>query len=110
LDSDTPQPNNIEYNIELTPTAIEMLEGVKDKRHQQLLSQRIDKLKIEPEKQGKALVDELRGYRSVRGVGQRYRIIYKVELDRVVVLVVGVGLRKEGDKGDIYTLIEKLLE
>lgn len=110
MDSDTSQPNNTEYNIELTPTAIEMLEGVKDKRHQQLLSQRIDKLKIEPEKQGKALVDELRGYRSVRAVGQRYRIIYKVELDRVVVLVVGVGLRKEGDKGDIYTLMEKLLE
>lgn len=110
MDSDTSQPNNTEYNIELTPTAIEMLEGVKDKRHQQLLSQRIDKLKIEPEKQGKALVDELRGYRSMRAVGQRYRIIYKVELDRVVVLVVGVGLRKEGDKGDIYTLMEKLLE
>ncbi|MEH2322803.1 MAG: type II toxin-antitoxin system RelE/ParE family toxin [Nostoc sp.] len=52
----------------------------------------------------------LKGYRSVRAVGQRYRIIYKVELEKVVVLVVGVGLRKEGDKGDIYTLLQKLLE
>ena len=38
------------------------------------------------------------------------RIIYKVEVDKVLVLVVGVGLPKEGDKGDIYALIEKLLD
>ncbi|GAX39310.1 hypothetical protein NIES4075_02620 [Tolypothrix sp. NIES-4075] len=71
---------------------------------------RIDKLKTDPEKQGKPLVDKLKGYRSLRAVGQRYRIIYKVELDKVVVLVVGVGLRKQGDKEDIYAQIEKLLE
>ncbi|KOP25448.1 plasmid stabilization protein [Hapalosiphon sp. MRB220] len=87
-----------------------MLGGVKDKRQQQALSDRIDKLKTDPEKQGKPLVDNLKGYRSVRGVGQRYRIIYKVEFEKVVVLVVGVGLRKEGDKGDIYTLMQKLSE
>ncbi len=71
---------------------------------------RIDKLKTDPEKHFKPLVDRLKGYRSLRAVGQRYRIIYKVELDKVVVLVVGVGLRKEGNKEDIYALIEKLLE
>jgi len=86
-----------------------MLTEIKDKRHQQTLSDRIEKLKTEPEKQGKSLVDELKGYRSIRAVGQRYRIIYKVERERVVVLVVGMGIRKEGDKGDIYALMEKLL-
>ncbi|MEH2401584.1 hypothetical protein [Nostoc sp.] len=60
--------------------------------------------------EGKPLVDKLKGYRSVRAVGQRYRIIYKVKLEKVVVLVVGVGLRKEGDKGDIYPLLQRLLE
>jgi mRNA interferase RelE/StbE len=110
LEFDTPQPTNIEYEIELTPLALEMLTDVKDKRQQQALGKRIDKLKTDPEKQGKPLVDKLKGYRSLRAVGQRYRIIYKVELDKVVVLVVGVGLRKEGDKQDIYALIEKLLE
>ena len=87
-----------------------MLTNVKDQRHQKSLSDRIDKLKTDPEKQGKPLVDKLKGYRSVRAVGQRYRIIYKVELEKVVVLVVGVGLRKEGDKGDIYPLLQRLLE
>jgi mRNA interferase RelE/StbE len=109
LDSEAQQSFNIEYAIELTPVALEMLAGVKDQRQQQALSDRIDKLKTDPEKQGKPLVDKLKGYRSVWVVGQRYRIIYKVELEKVVVLVVGVGLRKEGDKGDIYALMQKLL-
>ncbi|MEH2381257.1 MAG: type II toxin-antitoxin system RelE/ParE family toxin [Nostoc sp.] len=95
MDSETPQPPNIEYEIELTPLALEMLTSVKDQRHQTSLSDRIDKLKIDPEKQGKPLVEKLKGYRSLRAVGQRYRIIYKVELDKVVVLVVGVGLHKQ---------------
>ena len=49
------------------------------------------------------------GYRSLRAVGQRYRVIYRVEEDQVLVLVVAVGIRKEGDKRDIYTLARKLL-
>lgn len=110
MDSDTTQAVNIEYEIQLTPLALEMLTSVKVQRHQKSLSDRIDKLKTDPDKQGKPLVDKLKGYLSVRAVGQRYRIIYKVEVERVVVLVVGVGLRKEGDKGDIYTLLQKLLE
>ena len=110
LDSDTNQPNNNEYEIQLPPIALEMLSGIKDKRHQKGLTQRINKLKTDPLLQGKALVDNLVGYRSLRAVGQRYRIIYKVELEKIIVLVVGIGLRKEGDKNDIYTLMEKFLE
>ncbi len=109
LDSDITQSDNIEFEIQLTPLALEMLENIKDKRHQKVLSSRIDKLKINPEKQGKPLTGKLINYRSVRAVGQRYRILYKVEIDKVVVLVVGVGLRKEGDKGDIYNFLEKLI-
>ncbi|MEG4144331.1 type II toxin-antitoxin system RelE/ParE family toxin [Microcoleus sp. Pol12B5] len=71
---------------------------------------RIDQLKVEPQKQGKALVDNLSGFRSIRAVGQRYRIVYQVEQDRVLVVVVGLGRRKDGDKKDIYTILEKLLD
>jgi mRNA interferase RelE/StbE len=70
----------------------------------------IDQLKVEPQKQGKALVDNLSGFRRIRAVGQRYRIVYQVEPDRVLVVVVGLGRRKDGDKKDIYTILEKLLE
>lgn len=99
----------IRYRIQLTPLALEMLAAVKDRREQEKLSERIDQLKVEPEKQGKALVDSLSEFRSVRAVGQRYRIVYKVEQAKVLVLVVGIGRRKDGDKKDIYTLLEKLL-
>jgi mRNA interferase RelE/StbE len=108
-DFDKPQSDQIEFEIQFTPLALEMLANIKDKRQMKALSSRIDKLKIEPEKQGKTLTGQLINYRSVRAVGQRYRIVYQVQNDQVVVLVVGVGLRKEGDKGDIYNLLQKLL-
>lgn len=101
--------NITEYDIQLTPLALEMLVAIKDRREQEKLRDRIEQLKIEPEKQGKALVDNLAGFRSVRAVGQRYRIVYKVEQEQVLVLVLGLGRRKDGDKKDIYTLLEKLL-
>jgi mRNA interferase RelE/StbE len=50
----------------------------------------------------------LEGYRSLRAVGQRYRIIYKVEATKVIVTVVTVGIRKDGDKADVYALAKKL--
>jgi len=69
---------------------------------------RIEKLKDEPEKQGKALSEELSGYRSIRAVGQRYRIVYRVEQDRVVVVIVGVGRRKGGGINEMYMLLHKI--
>jgi mRNA interferase RelE/StbE len=98
-----------EYSIELTPLALEMLANVKDQREQTKLGDRIEQLKAEPEKQGKALIDNLAGCRSIRAVGQRYRIVYKVDAEKVVVLVVGVGRRKEGSKNDIYAILGKVL-
>jgi mRNA interferase RelE/StbE len=98
-----------EYKIQLTPLALEMLAAVKDRREQEKLRDRIDQLKMEPEKQGKALVGNLSEFRSVRAVGQRYRIVYKIEQEQVLILVVGIGRRKDGDKKDIYILLEKLL-
>ncbi len=52
----------MEYEIRLTPLALEMLAAVGDKREQKKLAERIEQLKSEPEKQGKALVDSLLGY------------------------------------------------
>lgn len=70
---------------------------------------RLEKLKYEPDKQGKALSEELSGYRSVRAVGQRYRIIYRIEEEQVVVVVVGIGRRKEGDKRDVYAITQQMV-
>ena len=100
----------IEYHLEITCLALKMLAEVNDQRHRQGLINRIEKLKSEPEKQGKPLANTFKGYRSVRAVGQRYRIIYRVDRNQVVVFVVGVGLRRQGDREDIYSILERLLE
>lgn len=97
------------WKIALTPTARQMFEAIRDRRVRRSLAERIDGLANEPEKQGKPLIGELAGLRSLRAVGQRYRILYQIEKEVVLVLVVAVGLRKDGSKKDIYSLARKLL-
>ncbi|MBI4312521.1 MAG: type II toxin-antitoxin system RelE/ParE family toxin [Chloroflexi bacterium] len=97
------------YRIEATPSARASLLAVKDTRIRGLLAQRIRALADEPEKQGKPLTDELKGFYSVRAVGQRYRIIYRVERGDDKVIVALVGIRREGDRGDVYAVAERLV-
>jgi len=93
----------------LTPYARVMLEEIQDRRVREKIRDRVDGLVEEPEKQGKPLTGELAGYRSLRAVGQRYRIIYRIEEGKVLVLVMALGIRKEGSGKDIYALARKLL-
>ena len=95
------------YEIEITPLGIELLAKIKDRGEQTGLKQRINKLKLEPDKQGKALSGKLKGYRSVRALGQRYRIVYKVDRAKVTVIVVAASIRKDGSKKDIYAILNK---
>jgi mRNA interferase RelE/StbE len=95
--------------VSLTRDAEIQLSTIGDQRIRNGLIARLRQLENEPESQGKPLTDELVGYRSVRAVGQRYRIIYKVKAERVIVTVVVLGMRKEGDKKDIYQLAKKLM-
>lgn len=97
------------WTVSLARNAKKQLAAIKDQRVQEGLRTSLRRLEYEPELQGKPMTDELVGYRSVRAVGQRYRIIYRVEGERVTVLVVALGIRKEGDKKDVYELTKKLL-
>ena len=99
----------MEYEVILTAQAQQIFGQIKDRREQKLLLTRLAKLKHDPDQQGKALSEELIGYRSVRAVGQRYRIIYRIVADKVLVVVVGIGRRKEGDKEDVYAVTMRLL-
>ena len=98
------------YRIVLTPTALKLLEAISDRRVREQIRNRIDGLAHDPEQQGKPLGGELTGFRSLRVVGQRYRVLYRVERTRILVIVVAVGLRKEGDRHDIYRLAQKLIQ
>jgi len=96
------------YRIVLTPAARDMLADITDRRIQENLRERIDGLAHQPGFQGKLLVGYLAGYRSVRAARQRYRILYRIEHQEEMVVVAAVGIRKAGDKSDIYALAQRL--
>ncbi len=96
--------------IRVTRIALDLLEAIKDARTRAAMAKTIDGLATNPEAQGKPLVGSLAGYRSISAAGQRYRIIFKVEQDKVIVYVVAVGIRKEGSSADIYELARKLVD
>jgi len=70
----------------------------------------IDRLADDPERQGKALLGELAGFRSIRAVGQRNRIIYQIRGNEIVVVIVAVGIRRDGARDDIYNLAKKAFQ
>ena len=97
------------YRIVLTTEAKQLLTDIQDRREQGILLNRLEELAENPEKQGKPLRGDLAGYRSIRALGQRYRIIYQVVEQQVLVVVVALGRRKEGNRQDVYELASKLI-
>ena len=99
----------MKYRILITDTCLRLIEKIPDKKIQRSILDRIQKLSDEPEKQGKKLAKDLAGFRSAHVAG-RYRIIYKIEKRTVIIYVLAAGIRKEGDKKDIYKIAKKLLD
>jgi mRNA interferase RelE/StbE len=100
----------VTWRIVLTPTARAQLAAVKDRRTREKIAACIERLAENPEIQGKPLVGDLRGVYSLRASGQRFRILYRVEAETVMVIVLALGLRKAGDKKDVYELARRLLK
>ena len=98
----------MKYRILITETCISLINKLSDKKIQRTILDRIGQLSEEPDKQGKNLVKDLAGFRSVHAAG-RYRIIYKIDKKTVIVYVLAAGIRKEGDKKDVYKIAKKLL-
>lgn len=115
------------YRVEFSEDADGDLEDISDNRVRTTIIKRAFELRDEPEKQGKPLTGDLKGLHSVRAVGQRYRIVYRIRVlevkptptkgqeknvaptvDRVVTVVV-VGIRKDGSKHDAYEIARKRL-
>jgi mRNA interferase RelE/StbE len=97
------------YNIKITQVAADNIQNIDSKTRDQIIK-KISQLKEEPLLLGKPLKGPLKEYRSVRAAGQRYRIIYKVLENEIIVIVVAVGIRKAGDKKDIYELMKKYIK
>lgn len=98
------------WEIVLTPQARRMLGAVRDRRERALLIKPIDALGGDAEKQGKALLGELAGLRSVRAVGQRHRILFRVVRQRAEVISIALGRRRVGSASEIYALARKLIK
>lgn len=100
--------------IEWAQTAADALRRIGNRAIQRKIVDKVEDLRgvTQPEQIGKPLQDELRGlYRLPFG---RYRILYRVirtarGRDTLVrIQVAYVGIRKEGDKIDVYQLARKL--
>ena len=97
------------WEVSFTEAALESLKGVSDRRIQRLIVSRAQQLAEDPYVLGIPLRDELRGLRSTRAAGQRYRIIFRIDEERRLVIVVAVGIRREGHRHDIYALAQRLI-
>ncbi len=97
------------YKIKLTKIAAEQLNKIEPRIQNQIIK-KIESLKEEPLLTGKLLKGPLKEFRSVRAAGQRYRIIYQVQNSEILVIIVAIGIRKDGDKKDIYELMKKYIK
>ena len=98
----------MKYQILITNTCLALIEKITDKKIRRAILNRMEDLSKDPDKQGKKLVKDLSGFRSIHASG-RYRIIYKIDKHTVIVYVLAIGIRKESDKKDIYRIAKKLL-
>ena len=95
------------YRVVIVQTAKDQIASITDTRVRAKIGERIKDLAENPAQQGKPLHGELQGFRSIRAVGQRYRIVYQVQEAEVIVYVINVGLRRAGDKTDAYEQAEQ---
>ena len=99
-----------EYEVLYTDAAADMLAEIQDRRIQKKLADMVDSLAESPESRGKALLRDLFGFRCIRAIGQRYRIVCTVDTVSLQVIIVGVGIRKDGDRGDIYERMRRVIQ
>lgn len=98
----------MDWGVHFTEEAAEMLLHIEDRRIRKLLKERAMRLSSHPDLQGKPLGGDLAGLRSVRAVGQRYRIVYELFPEDHEIWVVTVGLRRAGDRDDVYEVTRHL--
>lgn len=97
------------FQVSLTDEADHDLAQISDAATREAIVRRALELGREPLKLGKPLTGKLQNFRSLRAAGQRYRIVYQVAVQAGRVVVV-IGIRKAGDKRDVYAVAAKRLK
>lgn len=96
------------FKVIVTESAAACLRSI-DGRTRKQIQNKLHDLEESPEQRGSPLLGTLQGYRCIRAAGQRYRVIYSVEKEQVIVAVAQIGIRKESDKNDIHEVAKRLL-
>ena len=96
------------YKTRISPEAHKSLALIKEKKILREIYKAFEALAVDPEAQGKDLHDVLEGYRSIHAWRDRYRIVFQVRGDEVVMVM--VGKRLPGKKDDIYAAAQRLVK
>ncbi len=99
------------YHVALTDEAIALLDSIttRDRRIAGKLCDHIEALAITPSLKGSHLRGDFSGLLSHHCLGNRFRIIYQINESQHTVTIISLGMRKAGDKRDIYELTKKIL-
>ncbi|MBU4343485.1 MAG: type II toxin-antitoxin system RelE/ParE family toxin [Candidatus Omnitrophica bacterium] len=82
------------WSVKFHPLVLkEDFKKIDPESQKRIVKQIAKKLRIDPEKYGKALSGGLHGYWRLRAGD--YRVIYRIIKDRIEVLVVKVGIRRD---------------
>jgi mRNA-degrading endonuclease RelE of RelBE toxin-antitoxin system len=98
-----------ECDIEIAPSAHDFLAEIRDKKVLSEIYKGMEVLSLKPDRQGKALGESLDGYRSIRAWRGLYRVIYRVDPDKLKVTIFAIGKRLSGKDADIYAAAERLI-
>jgi len=94
------------YDIKFTLAGREIADDYVSKADGKQVKKKIRELRNAPGKRGKPLRKPLDGLRGI-ACGRKYRIVYEVDSEEKVVYIYGVGLRKEGDRDNVYNVVKK---
>ena len=96
------------FRIEFLPEAAREFEAL-DGSLKRIAAKQIDKLAERPElgePLGKRMGIDLTGYRKIYFGKKGYRIVYEIQRQRLVILIIGIGKR---ERAEIYREVERRL-
>lgn len=96
------------YKVEFLPEAAREFEAL-DGSLKRVAAKQIDKLAERPElgePLGKRMGIDLTGYRKTYFGKKGYRILYEIQRDKLVVLIIGIGKR---ERAEIYREVARRL-
>jgi len=99
----------MKHRIVLTDQAQDDLGSIRNPVIREQIVKRINTLSTNPDA-GKPLRGNLAGYRSLHAARKRYRIIYRIVKNKVLVIVITIGIRKGNDFGDVYRSLQRMVK